>query len=63
MCVTEEVMKIVTRGARMSDLASAKILTEGTDMLKDHQVSRASASLKELSYPLTLSYLNELNKG
>lgn len=53
--VTEEMMKIVTGGAKMSDLASANILIEWTDMLKCHHVSRASAFLNVLNYPPKLA--------
>ncbi|KAL3969274.1 olfactory receptor [Sarotherodon galilaeus] len=58
--ITNEVMKIVTRGATTSDPASARIILEGTEVLADLDVPRACALLMGLIYALNLSYPKEL---
>nr|XP_023646334.1 uncharacterized protein LOC111832844 isoform X2 [Paramormyrops kingsleyae] len=58
--ITNEVMKIVTRGAITSDPASARIILEGTEVLADLDVPRACALLMGLIYALNLSYPKEL---
>lgn len=59
--VANEVIKIaVTRGATMSDRASATIVIEGTEVLEDLDLPRACALLMGLIYALNLSYPKEL---
>lgn len=58
--ITNEVMKIVTRGATTSDPANARIILEGTEVLADLDVPRACALLMGLIYALNLSYPKEL---
>ncbi|GAA6224616.1 uncharacterized protein LOC113025999 isoform X1 [Lates japonicus] len=61
--ITNEVMKIVvTRGAIMSDPASARTVTEGTEVLKDLNIPIGCALLMGPIFALNLSYLKELKK-
>ncbi|XP_051802070.1 sterile alpha motif domain-containing protein 3-like [Acanthochromis polyacanthus] len=59
--ITNDVMKIVvTRGAMVSNPATATIILEGTEVLADLDVPRACALLMGLIYALNLSYPKEL---
>uniref|UniRef100_A0AAY3ZWX8 Uncharacterized protein n=1 Tax=Denticeps clupeoides TaxID=299321 RepID=A0AAY3ZWX8_9TELE len=58
---TGEMMKIIViRSTVMTHPASAKIVIEGTVVLKDLDVPRACALLMGLIYALNLSYPKEL---